>query len=65
VPNERIKTIAEDAHGPFFFIHVVVAACGAAEDSPTIILLAIGSLIIGSILGREPKKSCTQTHHKL
>ena len=56
VPKERLKNILETAEGPFNFFHIVVMAYGAADDKPIIILLAIASLIIGNILGREPKK---------
>jgi hypothetical protein len=56
VPNERIKTIAENARGPFGYLHFALFVYGAANDNPTIILLGIASLIIGSILVRQPKK---------
>ncbi|HUS34456.1 MAG TPA: hypothetical protein VM680_03800 [Verrucomicrobiae bacterium] len=54
--NERLKTIAENAGGSFAYLHFALFVYGAANDDPTIILLGIASLIIGSLLGREPKK---------
>jgi hypothetical protein len=57
--NDKIRRGGKLSEGlPLFhFFHLTAMAYGASQDDFTIIGIAIGSLIVGSILGREPKRN--------
>ena len=50
------RKLPEGSEGLFIFLHLVVIAFGASHDDFVVPGIAIASLLIGSILGRDPKR---------